>query len=232
MNLILASASPRRREILTTLGMEFAVAVPNADENSDIHDPVGLVRELALRKGACVRDMLRDGRLQMSADTSTDTLPAASTDASTGAHADATLIISSDTLVWCAGEILGKPRDRDDARRMLRLMSGREHTVFSGIALTLTGNATERDGDRVVSDVSATRVRFGEISERELDLYLERCHYMDKAGAYAIQEGASMFIDGIDGDFFTVMGLPVRCMYRLAARGLGIDLQTLCHKTN
>ncbi len=223
MNLILASASPRRREILTTLGMGFAVAVPNADESSDIHDPAGLVRELALRKGACVRDMLCDGRLQISADTPADP--------------DGTLIISSDTLVWCAGEILGKPRDRDDARRMLRLMSGREHTVFSGIALTLTGNATEGDGDkvvedRVVSDVSATRVRFGEISERELDLYLERCHYMDKAGAYAIQEGASMFIDGIDGDFFTVMGLPVRCMYRLAARGLGIDLQTLCHKTN
>ena len=221
MNLILASASPRRREILTTLGMEFAVAVPDADESSDIHDPAELVRELALRKGACVRDMLRDGRLQMSADTPADP--------------DGTLIISSDTLVWCAGEILGKPRDRADARRMLRLMSGREHTVLSGIALTLTGNATGDDrvvNDKVVSDVSATRVRFGEISEHELDLYLERCHYMDKAGAYAIQEGASMFIDGIDGDFFTVMGLPVRCMYRLAARGLGIDLQTLCHKTN
>lgn len=213
MDLILASASPRRREILTTLGMEFSVAVPDADESSDIQDPAELVRELALRKGACVRDMLRDGRLQVSA-----------------AVGEGTLIISSDTLVWCAGEILGKPRDRDDARRMLRLMSGREHTVFSGIALTLAANAPE--ADRVVSDVAATRVRFGELSEREIDSYLERCHYMDKAGAYAIQEGASLFIDGIDGDFFTVMGLPVRCMYRLAAHGLGIDLQRLCHKTN
>lgn len=218
MNLILASASPRRREILTTLGLDFTVTVPDADESSDISDPAALVRELALRKGLCVRDKLR------------------------GSVNAPTLIISSDTLVWCSGEILGKPHDRDDARRMLRLLSGREHTVLSGIALTLMRPSADAVSDVSVSDVSVsdvsvsdvstTKVRFGEISEHELELYLSHCHYMDKAGAYAIQEGASLFIDGIEGDFFTVMGLPVRCMYRLASRELGIDLQALCHRIN
>lgn len=202
MNIILASASPRRREILTALGMDISVLVPNVDESSTLTDPAALVRELAERKGRAARDMLT---------------PSAS----------GTLIIASDTLVWCAGELLGKPHDRDDARRMLRLMSGREHTVYSGISLTLLG----ADGsERTASDTAATAVRFGRMTDGELEQYLERAKYTDKAGAYAIQEGASMFIDGINGDFFTVMGLPVRCMYRLAQRELGLDLQGLCRK--
>ncbi len=204
MNIVLASASPRRREILAALGMDFSVLVPNVDESSTLRDPAALVRELAERKGGGARDMLAQSP-----------------------RTDDTLIIASDTLVWCAGEILGKPHDRDDARRMLRLLSGREHTVYSGISLTLLGG----DGsERSVSDTAATAVRFGQLTDSELEQYLERAKYMDKAGAYAIQEGASMFIDGINGDFFTVMGLPVRCMYRLAQRGLGLDLQGLCHK--
>lgn len=215
MNIILASASPRRREILTTLGLDFSVLVPNVDEHSSVTDPSALVCDLAKRKGRGALDMLRRGHLP-------DQFP-------TAAPGEDTLIISSDTLVLCDREILGKPRDRDDALRMLRLLSGREHMVYSGIALTLL----RADGSSaIVSDTSATEVRFGRLTDAELELYLSRCQYMDKAGAYAIQEGASMFIDGIRGDFFTVMGLPVRCMYRLARRGLGIDLQKLCHKIN
>lgn len=206
MNIILASASPRRREILAALGLDFSILVPNVDEDSSVTDPAALVRELAERKGHAACDL------------SVQSLRGSATD---------TLVIASDTLVWCAGEILGKPRDRDDARRMLRLLSGREHTVYSGISLTLLS----ADGsERTVSDTAATAVRFGRLTDRELEQYLERAKYMDKAGAYAIQEGASMFIDGINGDFFTVMGLPVRCMYRLAQRGLGLDLQSLCRK--
>ena len=201
MNIILASASPRRREILSGLGLDFSVLVPDVDETSDITDPAALVRELAERKGRGAREML----------------------STAGKLTSDTLVISSDTLVWCDNCLLGKPRDEDDARRMLHLMSGRQHTVFSGIALSL--------GTHTVSDVSATHVRFADMTDREIDSYLSRCSYMDKAGAYAIQQGAAMFIDGIDGDFFTVMGLPVRCMYRLARDGLGIDLGQLCHKS-
>lgn len=206
MNIILASASPRRREILAALGLDFSILVPNVDEGSSVTDPAALVRELAERKGHAACDM----PVQSPRGSATDTL-----------------VIASDTLVWCAGEILGKPRDRDDARRMLRLLSGREHTVYSGISLTLL---SADGGERTVSDTAATTVRFGRLTDCELEQYLERAKYMDKAGAYAIQEGASMFIDGINGDFFTVMGLPVRCMYRLAQRGLGLDLQSLCRK--
>lgn len=201
MNIILASKSPRRREILAGLGMSFEVIVSDTDESSDISDPALLVRELAERKGRAVRDSLL----------------------SSGRDLSDTVIISSDTLVACGGEILGKPRDRADAERMLKLLSGRTHSVFSGVAVCY-GNEV------CVSDVSETRVSFAGIGDDALSRYLDTCEYADKAGAYAIQEGASLFITGIEGDYFTVVGLPVRRLYELLG-SIGIDMQLLTNQS-
>ena len=116
MRVILASKSPRRKEILENLGVEFEIVTANADESSDIKDPAALVSELATRKGRAVADKL-------------------------GNEAKNCLIIASDTLVYAGGEFLGKPRDRADAKRMLQKLSGKEHFVVSGIYVSLHGKS-------------------------------------------------------------------------------------------
>ena len=198
MKIILASQSPRRKEILSCLGMKFDILVPDVDESSDIRDPAVLVRTLSERKGLAARELLLSGGVDLSD----------------------TIIISSDTLVYCDGKVLGKPHDRADAARMMRLLSGRVHSVFSGIAVC-------RGKDECVADASETRVSFAHINDAALERYLDSCEYADKAGAYAIQEAASMFINGIYGDYFTVVGLPVRKLYEML-NDMGIDMQSLC----
>ena len=194
MNLILASQSPRRREILTALGLTFTVVTSDADETTDERDPAALVELLSRRKGEAVRDRLL----------------------CEGAELDDTLIISSDTVVAIDGEILGKPRDEEDACRMLRLYSGRSHRVISGICLIL--------GDRVCVSHEVTLVDFDEMSEEEIRDYVRKNAPYDKAGAYAIQGAASAYIKGIQGDYFNVVGLPVHRMCRLYFENFGKNL--------
>lgn len=193
MRVILASKSPRRREILTMLGMHFEVMSADADEHSDITDPAALVSELALRKGRAVRDLLQ-ARGEWDGDT---------------------LIIAADTVVAVDGEILGKPADSADAARMLRLLSDSTHEVLSGVAL-LRG-----DEERVAAE--ATGVRFARISEDEIAWYVASGEPADKAGAYAVQGLASLFIKGLDGDYFNVVGLPVYRMHTLIKEMLGVS---------
>ena len=164
MRFILASKSPRRKEILSDLGLKFEVITADTDESCDIKDPCALVRELALRKGRAVAD---------------------------GIDGD-TLIIASDTVVACNGEILGKPKDKADARRMLDMLSGSRHDVISGIAIIT------KDKEAVASEV--THVIFDKLSESDKELYVNSDEPYDKAGAYAIQGLASMWIKGIEGD--------------------------------
>ncbi len=183
MRIILASQSPRRREILSMLGVHFEVVTSHADEHSELSDPYLLVEELSRRKGTAVREHLR----------------------STGEALSDTLIISSDTVVFCNGEILGKPTDAEDACRMLRMYSGGTHEVVSGVCL-LRGETC-----RVAHEV--TRVTFDRLPEAEIRAYVEKERPYDKAGAYAIQGSASAFVTGIEGDFYNVVGLPV---HRLA----------------
>lgn len=184
--IILASASPRRKEILEGLGVDIEVLTAPTDEDSDITDPAALTRELAQRKGRAVYElMLASGR----------------------DDAQSAVIISADTVVCCEGEILGKPRDRADAIRMIRLLSGRDHTVVSGVAVTL-GGVTK-------SDASVTTVRVEEIPESEIERYVDSGEPMDKAGAYGIQGRFSAFVKGIDGCYFSVVGLPVNTLSRL-----------------
>ena len=182
MKYILASKSPRRREILEMLGVKFEVITSEADESSDITDPYQLVEELSLRKGLAVRDaLLAEGR-----------------------DLSDTVIISSDTIVAIDGEILGKPHDEEDARRMLRLYSGKEHEVVSGICLI------GKDKQGVSHEV--TKVTFDEMDEETIQNYVRAAKPYDKAGAYAIQGLASAYISGIVGDYFNVVGLPVHRM--------------------
>jgi septum formation protein len=184
--IILASASPRRKEILSELGVDFSVVVADTDESSDIRDPVALTEELARRKGLAVYE-----RLRLSGEY----------------DADSAIIISADTVVCRDGEILGKPRDREDAIAMLTSLSGRAHTVVSGVAVTVRGVAR--------SASSVTTVRVQDISPSEIEKYVDSGEPMDKAGAYGIQGRFSVFVEGIDGCYFGVVGLPVNTLSNL-----------------
>lgn len=182
---ILASQSPRRKEILETLGLSFEVVVADTDENSDEKDPHRLVELLSERKGRAVYEKLT----------------------AMGRDLSDTVIISSDTVVAIDGEILGKPRDEEDARRMLRMYSGRAHEVVSGISLCVGGVS--------YTSHEVTEVEFDEMDEKTVCHYVDAAKPYDKAGAYAIQGLASAYIKGIKGDYFNVVGLPVHRMYRL-----------------
>jgi septum formation protein len=128
------------------------------------------------------------------------------------------LVLAADTTVVLDGEILGKPEDPDDARRMLRSLSGREHQVFTGIAL-------EEPGRGSTSDVEESRVRIAPLTDEEIAWYVGTGEPMDKAGAYAIQGLGSLFVEAVDGNPSNVVGLPVPAVYRLFAR-LGYDLRS------
>ena len=202
MKIILASKSPRRKEILQTLGIDFSIVTADTDECSDQTDPALLVEQLSLQKAQDVQDML-DAQDKLLPDT---------------------LIIASDTVVARNGEILGKPHDREDARRMIHGLQNSTHHVLSGIALCYIDAEGNREG--AVSHAS-TAVHFGPMSDADVELYLDSGEPYDKAGAYAIQGLAGRWITGIEGDYFNVVGLPVNVMCDLAQRTLGIDLLRL-----
>jgi septum formation protein len=122
------------------------------------------------------------------------------------------LVLGADTVVVVDGEILGQPRDSHDARSMLGLLAGKWHEVLTGVALLKIG-----EENRTAVDHESTRVRFGEMSQAEIDWYVESGEPMDKAGAYAVQGKAALFIEEIQGDYFNIVGLPVRLVYELAA---------------
>lgn len=191
---ILASGSPRRREILSGLGLTFEVAVSDVDERTAQTDPARLSEELSERKGRAVRSML----------------------SASGRDLSGKLLIASDTSVFCGGEVLGKPRDAADAHRMLTLLAGRRHEVVSGIWLSL-------DGKEAVSH-AVTAVEFAPLTEREIDAYIACGEPFGKAGAYAIQGRAAAFIRGIEGDYFNVVGLPVNRMCELYREAFGEGL--------
>ncbi len=197
MRVILASKSPRRREILSMLGVKFEILSADADESSDITDPAALVRELALRKGRATREVLR----------------------AHGEWNDDTLIIASDTVVATADEILGKPRDERDAKRMLRALADSTHRVISGVALLC--------GEREIADFDSTGVCFSAMSEEDIDWYVASGEPSDKAGAYAVQGLASLWIKGLEGDYFNVVGLPVYKLNALCEAFLGCKLTQL-----
>ncbi|MBQ7384240.1 MAG: septum formation protein Maf [Clostridia bacterium] len=182
---MLASKSPRRREILENIGLDFTVITADTDETCELTDPEELVRELSLRKGQAVANMLSER----------------------GELCEDDIIIASDTVVECEGEILGKPRDRADAIRMLKLLSGNRHRVLSGVALIR--------GGRPFVACSETFVYFDEIEEADALKYIDSGEPFDKAGGYGIQGYAGIWVKKIDGCYFGVVGLSVNTLDKL-----------------
>ena len=187
MNWILASGSPRRRELLEMLGVPDLTIRPakGPERATPGAGPEQTVRELSLHKAQEV--------------------------AQTCAPED--IIIAADTIVYLDGAILGKPRDHDDAVRMLTALSGREHIVYTGVAV-LRGGELRQAAER-------TAVRFRPLTSGEIERYIATGEPMDKAGAYGIQGRGALFVAHLDGDYFNVMGLPVSRLYaRLKDMGI------------
>jgi septum formation protein len=178
--LILASRSPRRAEILSVVDWPFEVVVAGVDETLRPNEhPLEYVQRLALAKAQAVAANLEQG-----------------------------LVLGADTTVVIEDQILGQPTDEDDARRMLKLLSGKWHEVLTGVALV--------SGEERRVDNELTRVRFAELRNEEIEWYVATREPMDKAGAYGVQGKAALFIKEIAGDYFNVMGLPIRLVYELS----------------
>lgn len=173
---VLASKSTRRKELLTAAGIPYIIRAPHIDELRRPDEPaVNYVRRLAEEKAFAIP------------------------------IAPGEIVLAADTTVVLQEHILEKPRDQADALRMLRLLSGQEHEVITGICL--------RTVSEKIIDVAITKVRFRTLNEPELADYVASGEPMDKAGAYAIQARASKFIHGIDGCYFNVVGLPISLVY-------------------
>lgn len=196
MNLILASASPRRREILASLGVPFTVRTADADESCDIEDEGARVEAIASKKCAATVALLMAEQPE-------------------GLPSD-TVILASDTLVSVDGDFLGKPVDAADARRMVARLQGRAHHVCSGLAVWYRG--------RTVTAHDTTEVLFAPMDDAAIDAYIATGESFGKAGAYAIQGHAARYIAGIHGDYFNVVGLPVHRLCRLLDEAFGLTL--------
>jgi septum formation protein len=190
--LILASGSIRRKEILEALGAEIKIITADVDERSDEKDPEKLAPLLAQKKGLAVYERIKDGEYA--------SYP----------------IISADTVVYCDGEIMGKPKDAQDAYRMLKKLSSREHTVTTGICIVSSGTA--------FCEAVTTKVRVDELSDVDIKNYVDSKDPFDKAGGYGIQGIFSKHIKGIDGCYFNVVGLPVNALRNLGKKAIGTEL--------
>ncbi|AAD36622.1 MULTISPECIES: Maf family nucleotide pyrophosphatase [Thermotoga] len=178
MRIILASSSPRRRQLMELLGIEFEVEKPDVEEEF-LESPEETVRELSLRKAEWVFKKRKEEEI---------------------------LVIGSDTVVVLDGNILGKPESLEEAKGMLKKLSGKWHVVYTGVAFV-----SSETKDVIVS---STKVRFRELPESVIDYYVEKYRPLDKAGAYGIQDFAAVFVEKIEGDFFTVVGFPLGMVWQ------------------
>ena len=194
IKIILASASPRRRELVKLLGYEFTCISTDADENIECADPVYAVKELSMRKAnALLRtmpDFYENPGKNASGDSQSDTV-----------------IIGADTIVVCDGEIMGKPKDDRDAFRMLRKISGKTHSVYTGVTMLWNDSSS-------TSFAEETKVTVEELTDREIQNYIDTKDHKDKAGSYAIQGIFSIHIEKIHGDYNNVVGFPVARIYK------------------
>ncbi|MGN0999405.1 MAG: Maf family protein [Faecousia sp.] len=178
MRVILASQSPRRKELLGLFHIPFTVCAADIDEAMDSEkDPFDEVARVSALKALAV--------------------PRGEDD----------VVIAADTIVVCQGLVLGKPCDPENARQMLRLLSGRDHQVMTGITVVR--------GQRRESVTEVTDIHFRELSEGEIERYVRSGEPMDKAGAYGIQGGAALFAEKMVGDYYNVMGLPVCRLFQM-----------------
>ena len=192
MAMILASQSPRRRELLGQMEFSFTVRPAKGEELPHPElTPAQLVEELARQKA-----------LEVSAEAEADDV-----------------VVAADTVVAIDGKVLGKPHDKVHAAQMLSALSGREHTVYTGVAV--------KRGETLLVEHEATQVRFRPLTEREIDLYIQTGEPMDKAGSYGIQGYGALLVEGIRGDYFNVVGLPICRLGRMLAQ-VGEDALAQC----
>lgn len=192
MAMILASQSPGGRELLGQMGFSFTVRPAKGEELPHPElTPAQLVEELARQKA-----------LEVSAEAEADDV-----------------VVAADTVVAIDGKVLGKPHDKVHAAQMLSALSGREHTVYTGVAV--------KRGEPLLVEHEATQVRFRPLTEREIDLYIQTGEPMDKAGSYGIQGYGALLVEGIRGDYFNVVGLPICRLGRMLAQ-VGEDALAQC----
>jgi len=186
--IILASGSPRRRELLTQIGIAFEIHKAEGEEIITSSVPTEVVKALSMQKAAEVAE-----------------------------KCEGDVVIGADTVVAANGQILGKPKDKEDAMRMLRLLQGKSHEVITGVAVLL------REQQKVINFAEVTTVHVFPMTEEQMEAYVESGEPMDKAGAYGIQGKFAAYVSGIEGDYNNVVGLPVGRLYQevLAA---GVDL--------
>ena len=197
MEIYLASKSPRRKELLERMGLEFTVRAVNTNETMDpFRHPSDEVARVSLEKAKAVQPHCMPDDI----------------------------IISADTIVVCDSLVMGKPHSESEAFSMLRRLSGRTHEVVTAVSLWMVAAPTIEDisvGFRTFVDRSA--VTFRSLTDEEIADYLRKGESFDKAGAYAIQGLAAMFVIGLDGDYYNVMGLPV-CPLAMILRKFGVKL--------
>ena len=190
--LILASGSPRRSEILNFVGWEFEKKVADIDETEkEGENPADYVQRLAKEKAEAVAVGFEDA-----------------------------LVLGADTTVVIDDKIIGKPVDLEDARKMIKMLSGRWHKVLTGVALVKKISDSKRQiansaNVKSVVDLQQTKVKFNELSDAEIEFLVQKGEPLDKAGAYAVQAQAALFIERIEGDYWNVVGLPINLVYRL-----------------
>ena len=189
--IILASQSPRRRELLTQIGLRFEVIPSTVEEVITSANPVEVVQELAQQKA---RDVAEVAGREMAK--------------------DSLLVIGADTIVVYEGKILGKPEDKEDAVRMLTMLQGKEHSVYTGVALL--------SGEQEIVFAEETRVQMCPMTPEEILWYVNTGEPMDKAGAYGIQGLCARFIRQIQGDYNNVVGLPVGRIYQELKKEEGV----------
>lgn len=198
MRIILASASPRRRELLGQIGIEFEIHVSNVEEKVTAVEPAAVVEELSRQKAEAVLASLEE-------------------ETEEGFSMEDVLVVGADTVVALEGQILGKPSDSDHALAMLRRLSGNVHEVYTGVTLL----CRKKNGtvQRKVFH-ERTKVEFFFLTEAEIQGYVQSGECMDKAGAYGIQGIFARYVRGIEGDYNNVVGLPVGRLYQEAKEWL------------
>ena len=183
--IVLASGSPRRSEIMNSVGWPFTKDVPDIDESErDGESPENYVCRLAREKAQAVA----------------------------GSH-PGEIVLAADTTVVIDGKIIGKPADEEHAREMIQMLSGNWHEVLTGVAVARNGNAEV--------GMQRTRVKFARMNEKEIEYLVSEGDPLDKAGAYAVQAQAALFIEAIDGDYWNVVGLPISLVYEMVKKVRG-----------
>ena len=203
--ILLASASPRRRELVSRLGVPFEVFAADCDETVDgSHSPDEYVKILALRKARAAMKKYREQRIS------------GSPDASAREAGEPPIVIGSDTVVALDGEILGKPRDRDDAITTLMRLSGRAHRVCTGLAVI--------DGEREIVTCGSADVYFSNLTKADCTSYTDTGEPLDKAGSYGIQGIGGAFVERIDGDYYSIVGLPLAKLRKILEDDFNVRL--------